>query len=154
MNMLRDYAHFSKPKYLDGDEGIMDYQKHRERLTRARNSLTRPHLRFDISDAEELLDKAEKWDKVNEGLAVDGIHTSPGLLKELFELREKVEERHKVNLSERDIEFLKKIEVYLRGDKEGEYTTLIRGTYEDWLIDMVKRLGGISDPAPVEEGKG
>ena len=39
----------------------------------------------------ELLDKAEKWDKVNEGLPVDGLHTSPGLLKELFDLREKVE---------------------------------------------------------------
>ena len=41
----------------------MDYKKHRERLTRARESLTRPHLSFSTSDAAELLDKAEQRDK-------------------------------------------------------------------------------------------
>jgi len=70
---------------------MIDYKKHRERLAKMRKSLTRPHVSFTPSDAAELLAKAEKWDKVNEGLTVDGIHTSKGLLKELFELREKVE---------------------------------------------------------------
>jgi len=95
----------------------------------------------------EFLDKSEKWDKVNEGIAVDGIHTSKGILGELYELRERA------NLSEKDIEFLKKVENYLRSDKEGEDTTLMRGAYEDWLIETVKRLGGVVDPAHVEEGK-
>jgi len=42
---------------------MIDYPKHRERLARARKSLTRPHLSFSLSDAEELLDKAEARDK-------------------------------------------------------------------------------------------
>lgn len=42
---------------------MIDYQKHRERLTRARSSLTRPHLSFSTSDAAELMDKAEEMEE-------------------------------------------------------------------------------------------
>lgn len=91
----------------------------------------------------ELLDKAEKWDKVNEGLAVDGIHTSPGLLKELFELREKAKERDKA--VER-VEVLENIieKIHAMASKESPFL------YQK-IIDI--SANAIEDPAPVEEGK-
>jgi len=138
---------------------MIDYQKQRERLTKMRKSLTRPHVSFTPSDAVELLDKAEKWDKVNQGLAVDGIHTSPGLLKELFQLREKAEEW------DRAVDRLKLLEDFI-----GVVAKCSTGVFEpgydyfcvmrDLKYSARKMLGMpksellfIEDPASVEEGK-
>jgi len=53
---------------------MINYKKERERLIRMSKSSTRPHLSFSISDAEELLDKAEKWDKVCDEVGIDETH--------------------------------------------------------------------------------
>jgi len=141
---------------------MIDYKKHRYRLGAVKSY---PEMNYEwrrareeashklYGDAEELLDKAEKWDKVNEGLEVDGIHTSKGILGELYELREKVEERDKL------ADIIKTALNVCVGDKSfgdmDALSTKLASVFSKTLLseDGKGLICNSEDPAPVEEGK-
>jgi len=103
---------------------MIDYQKHRQRwgeMIKVESSFEPgPQRRYQenlLRDGQELLDKAEKWDK-----QADNAKGEP---------------------SEQDIRTLEKFERELRIEAKGEDITLMRIAREDWIIDKLKQAWGM-----------
>lgn len=65
---------------------MIDYNAHRKRMAKMCKSLTRPHVSFTPSDAAELLDKAEGYEKLlNAIVCLDSPGTARNIKIGIFE---------------------------------------------------------------------
>ncbi len=119
---------------------MIDYPKLRERLTKISKSLTRPHITFDLDDAEELISKAEKWDKAD--------------VDELTCDRDRWEKMGMKLKEERD-KAVKKADDLGMAMAQIHASILTGNPLPDGIsiLHFIADIVNSGDPAPVEEGK-